>query len=267
MTSTPASKPAPPRPVRLGLLARLMLRPWTFAWSVVERVLYRGHRYTWLVPFGSRVLTPWFDPSDRSPFSEAYGAALAGGPVIVTPDRCYMLHQFAVRAARLDGDMAECGVFTGGSAHLLAETLRASGARPTLHLFDSFKGMPSSSDPKRDGYAPGELANTSAERVQQRLRAYDFVRFHVGFVPETFSELDPNSPFSFVHADLDIYPSTLDCCKFFWPRLVRGGVIVFDDYGFFPLRAAARAAVDHFFADQIEKPIVFPTGQAIVLKG
>lgn len=102
--------------------------------------------------------------------------------------------------------------------------------------------------------------------VQDRLRSYEFVCFHVGFVPETFGELAPESRFSFVHADLDIYPSTLAACEWFWPRIVPGGVMVFDDYGFFPLRHAAKAAVDEYFAAQRETAIVLPTGQAVLLK-
>lgn len=240
--------------------------PWHAIWKVVEGVLYRGHRYTWLVPFGTRVLTPWFDLSDRSPFSKAYGVALASGPTIVAPDRSYMLHQFLLRAIRLEGDVAEAGVYTGGTAHLLAETLRISGAGKTLHLFDSFEGMPDTARADRDYNVPGELSEASAAAVQQRLSAYGFARFHVGFIPETFSELDPESRFSFVHADLDIYPSTLDACKWFWPRLTSGGVMIFDDYGFFPYRRAARAAVDEFFEGQVDKPLILPTGQALVIK-
>jgi O-methyltransferase len=240
-------------------------RPWFALWRAVEKLFYRGRRYTVLVPYGNRVLTPWFDPLDDSPFSDAHRVALAGGPVSVSPDRCYMLHQFARRAARLDGDMAECGVYTGGTAHLISETLNGA-ANLTFHLFDSFQGMPQSAEPERDYHAPGDFAETSVARVQQRLSTYDFVRFHVGFVPATFSDLDPAARFSFVHIDMDIYPSTLDCCRWFWPRMSAGGVMVFDDYGFFPYRAAAQAAVDEFFTNEVEKPILLPTGQAVVFK-
>ena len=42
--------------------------------------------------------------------------------------------------------------------------------------------------------------------------------------------------------------------------------MLFDDYGFRPYRHAERAAVDEFFANVPEQPIVLPTGQALVLK-
>lgn len=70
---------------------------------------------------------------------------------------------------------------------------------------------------------------------------------------------------AFAHIDLDIYQSILDSCRFIYPRLSPGGVIVFDDYGFMSC-PGAREAVDRFFADKLEIPLVLPTGQAIVIK-
>jgi hypothetical protein len=67
------------------------------------------------------------------------------------------------------------------------------------------------------------------------------------------------------HIDVDLYQSTLDCCEYFYPRLVPGGILLFDEYGF----AAARGekdAVDQFFADKRESPIVLLSGQAVVVK-
>ena len=66
--------------------------------------------------------------------------------------------------------------------------------------------------------------------------------------------------------DMDIYPSVRDCCKSLWPLVVPGGSMVFDDYGFWHLRHAARQAVDEYFAGGPDQPIVLSTGQAIVIK-
>jgi O-methyltransferase len=57
----------------------------------------------------------------------------------------------------------------------------------------------------------------------------------------------------------------LDCCHFIYPRLLAGGFMVFDDYGF-PSCFGARQAVDEFFAGRPEVPLVLPTGQAVVFK-
>jgi O-methyltransferase len=72
-----------------------------------------------------------------------------------------------------------------------------------------------------------------------------------------------DSRLAFAHVDVDIYQSVLDCCRFIMPRMLRGGFVVFDDYGF-PSCPGARQAVDGFFRDRPERPLMLPTGQAVV---
>ena len=85
-----------------------------------------------------------------------------------------------------------------------------------------------------------------------------------GWIPNTFSGLE-NNRYAFVHLDVDLYQSNLDCCKYFYPRLVPGGVLLFDEYGF-PAARGEKDAVDEFFSNKSESPITLPTGQAIVIK-
>jgi hypothetical protein len=92
--------------------------------------------------------------------------------------------------------------------------------------------------------------------------AADFIRIHAGFIPATFAGLD-DSRVAFAHVDVDLYGSVLDCCRFIYPRLTAGGVMIFDDYGFRSC-PGARKAVDEYFADKPEVVLVLPTGQAMV---
>ena len=52
----------------------------------------------------------------------------------------------------------------------------------------------------------------------------------------------------------------------FYSRVVKGGVILLDDYGFIEYKDSERKAADEFFATRPEKPIVLTTGQAFVIK-
>ena len=254
---------------RAGLSAwqKSLRRPWYWSWRTLERLAFAGRSYSVVVPWGHRVLTPWFDPAVDPLFAAAFAAARAGGEVGVSADRCYLLHRFCREALLRQGDIAECGVFQGGTAHVLAETIRQEGdLGRQLHLFDTFSGMPTDTRPERDYHSPGDFGDTSLARVERRLNAYAFTHFHSGRVPLTFAELDETDRFTFVHLDMDIYEPTLEACKWFWPRMVTGGVVIFDDYGFYPYRYAVRAAVDRWFADQPESPISLPTGQGLAIK-
>ena len=181
---------------------------------------------------------------------------------LVSADRCYVLYTLASQALSLEGDIWECGVYKGGTAILFAELIASTQqAKSKLHLFDTFQGMPET-DPKSDLHQKGDFKDTSLSTVRKRVGREDMVCFHEGFIPDSFTGLE-ESQISFAHIDVDIYQSVLDCCEFIMQRLVHGGFIVFDDYGF-PTCPGARKAVDEFFRERQEKPLVLPTGQAIV---
>ena len=181
---------------------------------------------------------------------------------LVDPERKYVLYTRALEATRrLPGDLAECGVYKGGTAYLLAQIGAEAGRK--LALFDTFEGMPET-DAKRDLHQQGDFADTSLDGVRKYLGAFPNVECYPGFVPQTL-EAVKDRQFCFVHLDLDIYEPTLAASRFFYDRLAPGGVLLYDDYGF-PSCPGARAAVDAFFAGKREVPLVLGTGQCLVQK-
>jgi O-methyltransferase len=179
---------------------------------------------------------------------------------LVSLHRKYVLYCLALDATRrCSGEIAECGVYKGGTAKILAEAIPN---RP-IHLFDTFQGMPET-DQERDLHKKGDFADTSVESVRVYLAAHKNVTCVPGFVPDTL-EVVRDCTFAFVHIDLDIYAAIKAACEFFYPRMQLGGTLLFDDYGFASC-PGARAAVDEFFADKPEVTIVMITGQCSVQK-
>ncbi len=228
------------------------------------------------------------DPDSRVaatlPASECYAKFVSSGPIfqpwlghgdfvaayegvkektLVSPDRCYLLWKLAQHARQLRGDFIECGVYRGGTALLLARTLPSEGK--TLWLFDSFEGLPKESAAQGDFYKQGTFNETSLKEVSQLLLPYaKRLEVRKGWIPSTFAGLD-HLQFSFAHVDVDLHDPALACCEFIYPRLVPGGAMVFDDYGY-PACRGEREAVDKFFAGKPEPVISLPSGQALVLK-
>ena len=58
------------------------------------------------------------------------------------PFEAYMIYSLANARSNFKGDMAEVGVFQGGSAKIICEAKKSS----KLHLFDSFEGLPEVSE-------------------------------------------------------------------------------------------------------------------------
>jgi len=161
-----------------------------------------------------------------------------------------------------EGDVAEVGVYKGGSAKMLAKTILPFNK--TVHLFDTFCGMPEVNATKDNHHKKGDFAGTSLDAVQKYLADCLNVIIHPGFFPDTAQELS-NRAFSFVHIDVDIYQSTLDCCKFFYSKMSHNGIMVCDDYGCDSC-LGAKLAMDEFFKDKYEPLIVLNTGQCFIRK-
>ncbi len=176
--------------------------------------------------------------------------------------RCFMLYQCLKQTGILEGDIAEVGVYKGRSAKVIALTVEKQNKH--VYLFDTFTGMPEV-DPEKDNYyRKGAFSDTSLAEVQEFLADCQNVTIYPGFFPDT-AEPVRERKFCFAHIDVDIYRSVLDCCQFFYPRLVSGGMMVFDDPGFADC-AGAKIAVDEFFSDKEEFPIHLATGQVLVVK-
>lgn len=186
---------------------------------------------------------------------------------LVSPDRLWILHCLATNARNLTGDFVECGVFKGGTARLLAEVLATDAAAAAgtrrLMLFDTFGGMPDT-DSAVDKHRQGDFSDTSLESVRRNVGTWAFAEFHAGFIPDSFAGARFDR-IALLHVDLDIRKSIMDTLEECFDRVVRGGFILFDDYGFESCYGA-RLAVDSFFEGRPEVPICLPTGQALVVK-
>lgn len=181
---------------------------------------------------------------------------------LVPPEAKYTLYTTAEDCVRrCQGQLAECGVYKGGTAYILAALACQAGRR--LLLFDTFSGMPDT-NPRKDLHRKGDFSDTSLESVQAYLNTYTNIDFFPGFIPDTFQAVGERV-FCFVHIDLDIYSAILSATSFFYPRMAAGGALVYDDYGYASC-PGARAAVDEFFKDKPEIPQVLQTGQCVVRK-
>lgn len=180
---------------------------------------------------------------------------------LLRAESAFELYQWARHVEQLAGEVAELGVYRGGSARLLAIVTAGTGKR--IHLFDTFVGLPKPT-PGLDIYQKGHFGDVTCQEVTAYLQDIPNVHVHPGRFPET-ARIIANVRFSFVHVDVDLYRSVRDACEFFYPRLNPGGVIVFDDYGFVKT-PGAKLAVDEFFAGRPEKPCYLPTGQAVLVR-
>jgi hypothetical protein len=151
-------------------------------------------------------------------------------------------------------------VFEGSTAKILCES---QGAK-TVHLFDTFAGLPpGTTDAEKIVFADKAKYRCSLESVQSYLSGYQNVRYYQGLFPDSAVELPADVRFSFVHMDVDLYKSTLACLDFFYPRMTPGGILVSHDYS---ILEGVERAFREFLADKPESLIELTTSQCVVVK-
>jgi SAM-dependent methyltransferase len=179
--------------------------------------------------------------------------------MIVDPIRSYTLYQLGRSFNRKEGDVAEVGVYKGGTARIIAKACPDK----RVYLFDTFTGMPAS-DPSIDFHPVGDFSDTSLERVKQLLSDCPNVEFHVGMFPDTAGPIADNR-FCLVHLDVDNYGPNRDALAFFYDRMVPGGAIVFDDYQW-EHTPGIKKSIDEFLADKPEKVMITAEYQCVMFK-
>jgi hypothetical protein len=157
------------------------------------------------------------------------------------------------------GDFVECGCARGGSAAMVALTQKSLGVRRPLWLFDTFEGLPAptNDDPDREiadvytGTCIGEL-----EQVQQflaSLQVGDNVNYVKGLFQDTMGKSGPES-IALLHIDGDWYDSVKTCLDHLYDCVTPGGIIQFDDYGYWK---GARKAIDEFLSSRnLQVPLI-----------
>tara|TARA_R110000744_G_scaffold196160_1_gene315347 strand:- start:13157 stop:13888 length:732 start_codon:yes stop_codon:yes gene_type:complete len=185
---------------------------------------------------------------------------------LVDEYRCFeiwkMVEQQGLKGS--GGDAIQVGVWRGGTGALIAK--KAAEYNMDVYLCDTFDGCVKAgeNDPH---YKGGEHADATAEEVQLLLDVVG-TSAHIleGVFPEDTSDLiNSTTKFSLCHIDVDTYESTKDITEWLWPRLERGGVIVYDDYGLKGLGGVTEYINENY--SHLDSLVIYNlNGHAIVVK-
>jgi hypothetical protein len=143
--------------------------------------------------------------------------------------------------ADLPGDIVDAGAFKGVStiqwAHLL-QTYQPN-SRSKVVAFDTFDAKfpqvradeRSAADAHAALYKGDAFATLTEalERVELSHRV-ELVRGDILKTMPRYMKDAPGFRISLLHCDMDVYLPTVATLKACWPRVVRGGVVVFDEY-------------------------------------
>lgn len=181
----------------------------------------------------------------------------------------------------IQGSFVECGVWKGGAVGLMAlANIRSSDNRRHLHLFDSFEGI-CYPDKDVDGESALKDANMVANNSLHKSRSlesvaniYDdlggvgllsdsktllehvigypekYIHYHKGWFQNTLpKEHELVNEIAILRLDGDWYASTKICLQYLYNKVVKGGIVIVDDYGTYE---GCKKAFDEFMTDNNE---------------
>lgn len=163
---------------------------------------------------------------------------------------------------KIPGDFIECGVWRGGATIFMRAILKAYNITDkNVWVADSFEGLPKPNtelypSDKGDIHHTHEQLAVSIEQVQNNFMKYDLLDNQVKFLKGFFKDTLPTAPIeklSLLRLDGDMYESTINCLDNLYPKLSKGGFVIFDDA--FAVLACGKAMVDYREKHNITSPI------------
>ena len=181
--------------------------------------------------------------------------------------------------AGLPGDIFELGVYKAASLVRLATFRRAleNDFSRKIVGFDAFGKFPTDNlEHDDDAEFIESFENTggdglSQDEVEAILRGKEFANVDLwkGNIFDTvpsYLKQNPQTRIALLHLDMDVEEPTAFALEQLWDRVVRGGIVMIDDYN---TVAGATRAVDAFFAEkdqQVEKLSYYSVPSFVVKK-
>lgn len=202
-------------------------------------------------------------------FAKAYASAAATKPWegFTLQWRTYIVCWFADFVKNLEGDYVECGVNTGAYSRALIDYIDFDKLNKTIWLLDTYEGLAKELVTEAEMEVGIESYFNSYKDVYEQVKA-TFKPFKAevikGRVPDTLP-LCKAEKICYLSIDMNVVAPEIAAAEYFWDKIVPGGVVILDDYGF-PPHILQKKAFDEFAIKKRVSILTLPTGQGIIIK-
>jgi hypothetical protein len=178
-------------------------------------------------------------------------------------------------ASKLEGDFVECGVARGFLSSGIMHSLNWNNLGKNFYLFDTFEGLDinylSDAEKKQFGnisevnkLAAEDVYCKDFEAVRKNFSEWQRVQLIKGSVPETLNNVQVDKV-AYLHIDMNCVFPEIKAIEHFWPKVLKGGIVLLDDYAF-PGCEQQQEGWDKWATDNDVKICTLPTGQGLILK-
>jgi len=204
-------------------------------------------------------------------FAESYALSKElGGALLKNYDiqwRVHVLCWAAAHAAKLEGDFVDCGVYTGFCTRAIMHYTNFKALNKKYYLMDTFGGLDQRFSTEYELERNKKLGYSSTvdlyEQVKNTFKDFN-VEIIKGAIPETLGQANPKKV-SFLSIDMNTAAPEIAAMDHFWNKMVSGGIIVLDDYGY-PGCINQKMAHDTWAKSKNVQVLSLPTCQGIILK-
>ena len=169
--------------------------------------------------------------------------------------RAHICTWAAQQVKELDGDFLEFGTYYGILAMTMCNYISFEELPKKFYLFDTWGPLP--------GHHPS-YSEEIFETVKERFSKFRNVEMVRGIVPESLAQVSIDK-IAYMGIDMNGYLAERHVLDVLYPKVVPGGIIYLDDYGWGE-HSMLRETVDDFFSDKPEELLHFPSGNSIVIK-
>lgn len=181
----------------------------------------------------------------------------------------------------IEGDFVECGVAAGAQIGAMQCAIKQNNANRRIFAFDSYEGIPMAGEFDAEQAGIGEITHDKYAPLEQRLVSSgvtvhslenvidnfkyiglptDNIVFVKGWFQNTLPTIkDEIEKISLLRLDGDLYESTYVCLEHLYPKVVKGGIVIIDDYA---LTGCYQAIKDYF--KELPKMIEVQGGGGVV---
>ncbi|MEO8413520.1 MAG: TylF/MycF/NovP-related O-methyltransferase [Ginsengibacter sp.] len=208
-------------------------------------------------------------------FIESYdlGKNTDGGMLLKNYDiqwRIHVLCWAARHAMHLEGDFVDCGVHTGIFARAVINYVDFQSSNKKYYLLDTFNGLDSkysSAEEFKRNVAMGYDQENPDQLLRQVTETFKEFNTSIikGSVPETLPAVDTDKV-CYLSVDMNCVEPEVQALEFFWSKMVSGGVIILDDYGYANVTQNQKEAHDAFAKSKNVEILTLPTCQGLLIK-
>lgn len=181
--------------------------------------------------------------------------------------RVHLVCWAATHAAKLEGDFVECGVFTGVFPRSIINYTDFNSLNKTYYLLDTFEGLSEkySTEKEMEGSNVSYSGHANLfEEVTDTFKSFN-TKIIKGTVPETLVEVD-SQKIAYLSIDMNCVEPEVAALNYFWDKMVSGGIIVLDDFGYMNVSKEQQKAHLAFAKSKGVEILYFPTCQGLIIK-